>query len=215
MKLLRVLVLASAASLAAGGSGDDGAASDTDGLGGSREPVATGRTSDPTSGRSGTGTRDYQPMSSADARILSILHAKNEEEVAVGNLAMERGASEDVRRFADMLVRHHSDNDAKVMQTAQTARITLIDPANMKDVLAREKGMTTPAPDPLNELRGLNGAAFDRAFARKMLDGHRELIQIVENARPTVQNDQVRQLLDETLPRLREHERTAADLANR
>lgn len=169
----------------------------------------------PMNTETGRTNMDYQPMSSTDARILSILHAKNMEEVEAGRLAQNRGASDDVRRYGEMLERHHSESDVNVRSTAEAAGITMLEPRDIKDLLAREKGMAASPPDPLDELRTLHGDQFDRAFAQKMLEGHRELIQIVENARPTVKHASVRDLLDRTLPTLREHEQEALRLVNR
>jgi putative membrane protein len=163
----------------------------------------------------GGNTNNVESMPSADVRILSILHAKNLEEIQIGQLAQQKGTSDDVRSFGETLVRNHTESDTMVRNTAQSANLLLLEPRDISESLAREKGMTSAPPDPMAELRDLEGAAFDRTFAQKMLAGHRELIQIVENARPNVKNSSVRDLLDRTLPTLRQHEQMAAQLANR
>ncbi len=62
---------------------------------------------------------------SADARILSFLHEKNQEEIAVGKLAQEKGQSDAVRKYGATLVRDHTDNDSRVMTISQTQNIPL------------------------------------------------------------------------------------------
>ena len=89
-----------------------------------------------------------------------------------------------------------------------------MDPAQVKTMLDREKG-GTPAPDVGAELRGLSGEAFDRRFAEAMHQRHLEVIRLVEQAQPQVQNNDVKDLLAQTLPTLREHDRMATDLMRR
>lgn len=152
---------------------------------------------------------------SPEARILSILHAKNQEEIQIGQLAQERGVSDGAKRFGEHLVQDHTSLDQRVIEVADRARINLLDPIRTEELLAQEAGKIARPMDPVTELRDLDGSLFDRRFGEKMLDGHSQLIQIVQNARNTVRNPRVRELLDDTLPKLREHERMAREVANR
>ena len=173
---------------------------------------SSGNSSD--SGMTMSGARNEytsQSMSGdADARILSLLHAKNQEEIQAGQLARTNGASQDVRQYGDMLVRHHTDADTKVMSTARTANIQLMSMQDVNAMISREKGQQQPNNDALADLRGWRGAEFDRIFARRMQEGHRELIAKVQTAQSEVRNQQVRGLLDEMLPTLRQHEQEAS-----
>lgn len=150
---------------------------------------------------------------SADARILSILHAKNQEEIEIGMLATDKGESSAVRHFGEELISDHRDCDDKVRRTAAAANINLLSASETDRIMAQEKGMTTPPPSPVTELRSLQPGSFDKAFAQKMLDGHRELIRTLENSRPNLSDSRVRELVDQTLPTLRKHEKMATDLA--
>ena len=156
----------------------------------------------------------------ADTRILSILNVKNEEEVRVGRLAVRRGESAAVKRYAEMLVRDHMNNNREVRSTADRLGINLLDASQVQEMLDREQGArgAYPGPDPseqippiedakdpLAELEILEGAAFDRRFIELMNQGHEELIQMVEDAQRTVTREDVRSLLARTLPRLRQH----------
>lgn len=179
------------------------------------QPNASPNTDSPALATPGTtppGTDADVAMVPPDLRVLSILHVKNEQEIQAGQLALERGTSDAVKQYGQMLVDDHTANDTKVRATAATAGLTLLEPARVKELLAREKGLTTPRPDPLEELRGLNGAEFDRRFAELMTQGHRELITLVEAAQSTVTSNEVKGLLAETLPALRHHEEMAMAL---
>ncbi len=182
--------------------------------------VGACNSNDTTVNRDGRTTTSSTASSSTssnwqDNRILSILHAKNQEEVRMGQLAQANGSSQEVRRYGERLVRDHTDADNKVMSTARSINVTLMDSSEVDRMLLREKGMSAPARDPMTDLQSMRGSDFDRAFAQKMEEGHREVIQMVESARTSAQDSRVRGLLDQLLPTLREHEKMAADLANK
>lgn len=166
---------------------------------------------------------------SPEARILSILNAKDQEEIRIGRLAQERGSTEDVRNYGARLVKDHQEHVIKVASTASCAGVTLMDEGQTKQMqmTQREKGERTAdradaersgtdrgdkATDPIAGLRSLSGVEFDRAFAMKMHEGHKKVIEKVENAQREVQDRGVKELLEKTLVTLREHERIASRL---
>lgn len=157
----------------------------------------------------GTTSGRTSVASSADARILSTLHAKNLEEIEAGRLAQQNGSSAGVRSYGETLVRDHTANDAKVMQVARDTGISLMTADEAMRAANREKGQSTPSADPLADLRKLRGEQFDSTFTQRVHSGHRELIQTVEAALPNVRDQKVRTLLNEMLPVLRDHERRA------
>lgn len=160
-------------------------------------------------------TRDDRSVAgvttSPDARILGIMHAVNREEIEIGNLAQQKGQSLAVRDYAAMLVRDHTANDARVQSAARTVGITLMSVEQAKALMRREKGDASE-PDVLGELRAAQGSEFDRKFATFMHQGHADVIRTVEAARNNVRHAVVRDLIDQTLPTLREHQNSAANL---
>lgn len=147
-----------------------------------------------------TSTNNNAAAASADARILSLLHAKNQEEIAIGKLAQERGMSDAVKSYGRMLVDDHTASDERVRAAASAANVSLTEPP--------------ASPAAVSDLRALSGDAFDHAFAEKMRAGHAELIKAVEDAQGNVRDSNVRQLLADTLPTLRKHQEHADDLAS-
>lgn len=175
----------------------------------------------------GQSQQTYASNSSADSRILSLIHMKNQEEIQIGQLASSKGSDAAVRNYGEMLVRDHTSADAKVQSVASQANITLMSDAETRRLMHAEKSGTQPdrlhekyaddsnvqrTKDPMEELRSLNGADFDRAFAEKMAKGHAKLIAEVEKAQSQVRDAQTRQLLNELLPTLKKHERMAKEL---
>lgn len=150
---------------------------------------------------------------SPEARVLSILHAKNQTEIEAGRLAMERGSSEEVREYGRMLVEHHTEADEQVVQAANDAGYSLMSREQVREMMAREKFKDDRA-DPISKLSGLRGRAFDEAFASEMEKGHSKLIKTLRDSAPTVRED-VRALIEQMLPTLEEHQVEAMKLTAR
>jgi putative membrane protein len=113
-----------------------------------------------------------------------------------------------------MLVRDHTNNDAKVREVASASGITLMTPEETHRCLCAEKGEKYGMKrDHLAHLRTLRGAEFDREFSNMMAHGHQEVIDMVEDAQDEVDNPRVKVLLAQTLPTLRAHEQQAQRIA--
>lgn len=183
-----------------------------------------------TDGRSSPGSSTSGATvahTSNDGRILSYLHTKNQEEIEAGRLAQTRGSSAAVREYGRMLAEHHESNDRKVMSTASTLGVQLSNTTTASGTgtnpspnsgtnpgmsSSTNQGTLSGGTDALSDLRNASGADFDRLFAEKMVQGHRDAIRELENARPNIQNGNVRSLVEQTLPALREHEQKAQAL---
>jgi len=178
----------------------------------------------------------FASSATADQKILSLLHFKNQKEIELGRLAASQGSSAAVKDYGNMLVREHTAADARVMAVASQTGTTLMSDAETQNMIRAEKAAmgkdgtadknadrttedrakmadgTKDMKDPIEELRGLKGAEFDRVFAQNMVKGHQKLIAAVQKAQTQVKNEQIRQLLNEMLPTLQMHERTARQL---
>ena len=98
------------------------------------------------------------------------------------------------------------------MATAWAAGITLMSPAEVNGMLMHERGDHGLATDPVAKLRAVDGREFDRVFAQTMQAGHAEMVRVLENAKPSLQNEGVRELVARTLPTLHRHEQVATRL---
>ena len=163
------------------------------------------------------------------ARVLSFLHKTNTEEIEMGRLAQQNGGSDAVREYGRMLVQNHQDSENQVQSLARELNITLSDSnrsgsgnsmsgnnasgSNMSGnsnntgpgsttMMGGNNGMSD---QPQSRLSSMRGAEFDRAFADEMVRGHRDAIDTVTRERDQVRNSRVRDLIDKTLPVLRDH----------
>src|SRR5262249_4296315 len=132
-----------------------------------------------------TGAMSADAMSlSPDARVLTIIHAKNLKEVELGRCAMLKAESDKVRDFGKELVEDHNKADDKLVEVARKAHIDVLSPEEAKGMIMHELHPDKPAgsmKDPAMELKDLRGADFDRAFASKMAEAHRGVIRYLES----------------------------------
>jgi putative membrane protein len=126
--------------------------------------------------------------------------AGNLAEVQVGKLAQDKSMDDGVRSFGDMLVKDHSAGNEKATEVANAIGVTPPTEPNSK-----QKAM-------YDKLSKLSGPAFDREFAKMMVDDHRKDIKDFEKEAKS-QSEQVAAFAKDTLPTLHKHLDSAESLA--
>jgi putative membrane protein len=123
----------------------------------------------------------------------------NLAEVAMGQLAQQKGNSDGIRSFGQQLVTDHSAANQKLTS------------------LASGMGVTPPT-EPTKQQKSdhdkmakLSGDAFDRAFARHMVADHRKDIADYRKA-AKMKDEQIASFATETLPTLEKHLQMAQSL---
>lgn len=128
--------------------------------------------------------------------------SSNNLEISAGNLAVQKANSDAVRHYGEHMVADH---------TAAGSELT---------ALASRKGwqvstsLMQPHQNMVNELTPLSGEAFDRAFARIMVQSHQEAVSLFDQASHTngVPDRELRNWAEGKLPKLREHLEEAREL---
>ena len=129
---------------------------------------------------------------SPDAKFLTDAVRGDIAEVKLGELAQQRGESEAVREFGEMLIKDHS---SAMKKTAELAKdLDVIPPAQP----------TAEQTQKHDALARLSGAEFDREFAAEMVKGHQE--EIAKYEKQAASGDsKVAELAEDLLPTLQEH----------
>ena len=87
-------------------------------------------------------------------------------EIASSKLALEKSQSASVKKFATHMITAHTESTAKLQSAAGSASPAIVpDPALTPEQTAK-----------LEELRGLSGAAFDKAYVAAQVDGHQKTL---------------------------------------
>ena len=121
-------------------------------------------------------------------------------EVQIGRLAAQKGQSQEVRQFGQKLVQDHSKANQELK------------------LLAAQKSVTLPADIPINNqaaiehLKSLEGAAFDSAFKKHMIEDHEKDIQKFQTEAQTAADSDVKAFAQKTLPVLQQHLKMAQDI---
>jgi putative membrane protein len=143
----------------------------------------------------GAGTSD------ADATFLQKAAQANAAEIKTSQVAQTRAIDARVKAFADRMVDEHAAN------------------GHALDALAKRRGVAVTAdPDPdrqirIGTLQKLKGPAFDQAYVKTMVEDHAAAIGLFEDASRAVDDAEIRQFIDATLPLLREHAQAAKALS--
>ena len=140
--------------------------------------------------------------SDPNAEILSELHESNQTEVEMGKLAMERATTPQVKSYGQMLIRDHSSADRKVTQVARNIGAQLSPPAAAGKTLKNEANHDAAVRE---MLEGKKGRDFDWNFLQAMKDDHDKDIQEMSEAQNKATNEQVKSLVREMMPKLKEH----------
>lgn len=123
-------------------------------------------------------------------------------EVELGKLAQEKATNQQVKDFGAMMVKDHGQANEKLKSIAQSKNIQL--PAAMNE----------DHQEHVNKLRNLSGQEFDREYVNLMVEDHEEDISKFEDMQSDVQDQELKQWVDSTLPTLRTHKERIDQIKN-
>jgi putative membrane protein len=123
----------------------------------------------------------------------------NFAEVAMGQLAQQKGQTSAVKSYGQMLVNDHEAANQKAQQAAGSVGVAI--PPTGPD--AKQKAEN-------ERMTKLSDRAFDRQFARAMVKDHKEAIATYEKA--AKKTDAAGKYAKETLPTLEKHLKSAETL---
>jgi len=122
----------------------------------------------------------------------------NNAEVDVGKLAQEKGQSDAVKQFGAMLVKDHSAANTKAQDVAKQLDVT------------PPTGTSIGQKATYAKLKILQGASFDKSFAKSMVSDHQN--DIKEYQKEAAKSDAAGAYAKESLPTLKEHLQHAQQL---
>jgi putative membrane protein len=121
-------------------------------------------------------------------------------EVKLGQLALDRGNSDAVKKFGQKMVDDHTKANSELQAAATKSNITL--PTEVK-----------PADQATyDRLLKMNGAAFDRAYARDMVQDHIHDVAAFKQEANYGKDPSIKAFASATLPTLVEHLKMARDV---
>ena len=112
-----------------------------------------------------------------------ITELANSAEIEQGKLAQSRAKSPAVKKFAAMMIKHHSE--AKNEQTKLYKQLNLIPTQSQPATALKEDAEKT-----LGSLRAADGSAFDVAYMNSQVDAHQKVLDSINQELLPAASDQ-------------------------
>jgi len=153
--------------------------------------------------QSSASTKGKKAGGSSDAQFAMKAAQGNMAEVALGKLATQNGQSDDVKKFGQRLIDDHGKAEQDLEGIASKDNLTL-----PKKVNAQQKAEE-------QRLSKLNGAAFDRAYMRLMVQDHtKDVAEFRKESNSSAANSDLRDFAKRTYPTLQDHLTMAKSIKN-
>jgi putative membrane protein len=129
-----------------------------------------------------------------DAEIASIVVTANQVDIDAGKLAQSRSTNADVKGFAERMVVDHAGVNKTATELAAKLKVTPQDNATSRSLRSGgEKNITT--------LKGLKGAAFDKAYLENEVAYHQQVLDALDKVLiPNAANAELKALLVKVRP---------------
>ncbi len=146
-------------------------------------------------------------QSITDAQIASIVVTANQVDVDARQLAASSSKNADVRKFAQLMVRDHTDVNRQAVDLVTRLKVTPQDNETSRSLAAGgEKNVAT--------LKTLKGAAFDKSYVDHEVAYHQAVLDAVDQTLiPNAKNDELEALLVKVRPAFVAHLEHAKHLA--
>jgi putative membrane protein len=114
-------------------------------------------------------------------------------EVEMGQLALQKGTSPQVKQFAQQMVSDHTKANQELMQLAKSQGLDL-----PSEVDAKHKS-------DMDRLQGMNGSAFDKAYMQDMVQDHQKDVADFQKQAQSGGDPALKAFAQKYLPVLQQH----------
>jgi putative membrane protein len=143
-------------------------------------------------------------MTNADTSpqdILSKIHTTNQNEIRMAKLALQKGHSPEVKKFAQRMIKDHTMADQKVMKIAKEEGLTL----GQYPLTAHQQGQ-------MDKLASTTGTEFDKAYMEANRVGHHKAVDMLKNAEAQTNDPRIKRLVSQLLPTVEHHDQMAEQI---
>jgi len=128
-----------------------------------------------------------------DAQFVLKASAAGLAEVKFAQLALKRAQGDEVKKFAQHMIKDHTKANDKLKTIAESEKYALSTTMDPKHQELYQK------------LTGLTGADFDREYLLTQVKDHEKAVALFEQESQNGQNKKMKEFAVKTLPTLREH----------
>jgi putative membrane protein len=155
--------------------------------------MPAGDTTNMPPGGTNAANMNTTPLSKNDSAIVMDAAAGGMMEVQLGQIAQQQAGNQRVKDFGSMMVTDHSQANDKLKGLAASHGI------NLPNTLPADKQQK------VDQLKGLNGAAFDKKYMSMMVDDHQKDISKFKQEANTGDSPDLKQWAGNTVPTLQKH----------
>ena len=135
-----------------------------------------------------------------DGQILAFASAANKGEIAEGKLAETKATNAKVKAFARQMV---TDHTAMLNEGNSFAKKNNITPDSTRDDV---KDLQKGAQDEMEDLqKKAKGNDWDKDFVDKEIDGHKKVLDKLQQAQNSTQNAQLKEMLTKATQKVQQH----------
>ena len=163
--------------------------------------IAAGLMAANTARAADTTTATTPALSSKGASFVKEASTGNESEIALAQLAQQKAQNPEVKNLAQMLQQEHQQSQEKLQAIASAHGIALDQTPGWSQRHTQSK------------LAKLNGSDFDQQYTKDMLEDHVTDIKKFQKASQQVEDTDVKQHAQDTLPHLQKHLQAAESAA--
>jgi putative membrane protein len=165
----------------------------------SSDKAATPDTSQSSQPSNSSATAANAP-SNADQQFINNAAQGNRAEVELGRMMESKATNRNVKQFAQMMVKDHTDALNQLQQLAQAKNITL------------PSGLPSDAQDLKQKLSSDHGAQTDKDYVSGMVEDHQKDVKEFQDAAQNAHDPDVKQWASNLVPKLQEHLQKAQTL---
>lgn len=134
-----------------------------------------------------------------DAQIAAIVVTANQVDIDAGKLAASKSHNTDVKGFAERMITDHTGVNKSAVDLVTKLKVTPEDNATAQSLKAG-------GDKNLENLKGLKGAAFDKAYVAHEVAYHQQVLDAMDQVLiPSAQNAELKALLVKVRPAFEAH----------
>jgi putative membrane protein len=134
-----------------------------------------------------------------DPQIAMIAVTADTIDIDAGKLAAEKTTNPKVKDFAELMVRDHTSVNNQATQLAKKLNLT-------PEASATSRSLKSEGDKMMTKLKGLTGAAFDKAYIDNEVSYHESVIKAVNDTLiPNAKNAELKSLLESAGPVFSSH----------
>jgi len=134
--------------------------------------------------------------------VVARIREMNEIERRAGHMAQARGGASEVRRYGRLLVADHASAERRLVD--YTARKLGMGRGPREEVQPVDSDLMAQHVADTERMATLSGGEFDEAFLSMMVSDHQSAVNLLETARETVDDPDLRMIFTKVLPILRQ-----------